>query len=84
MVQDAMQSGQIEAGDAEVAASNLYSTYEAHQRNVYLGNSLGGPLPSSGELIRFCLLGLGAQIPPGWEKDVGQHQRPGRPARADS
>jgi AcrR family transcriptional regulator len=75
MVQDAIRSGQIEVGDAEVAASNLYNSYEAHQRNVYLGNSLGGPLPSSGELIRFCLLGLGAQIPPGWENKLGQHKR---------
>lgn len=75
MVQDAIQSGQIEVGDAEVAASNLYNSYQAHQRNLYLGNSLGGPLPSSGELIRFCLLGLGAHIPPGWEKTLGQHTR---------
>jgi len=75
MVEDAMQSGQIEVGDAEVAASNLYNVYQAHQRSVYLGNSLGGPLPSSGELIRFCLLGLGAHIPAGWENKLGQHKR---------
>ncbi len=74
MVQDAMQSGQIEVGDAEVAASNLFNVYEAHQRNVHLGNSLGGPLPSSDEFIRFCLLGLGAHIPPGWEKELGRHK----------
>jgi len=73
MVEDAMQSGQIEVGDSEVAASNLYDVYEAHQRNAYLGNSLVGPRPASGELIRFCLLGLGARIPPGWEKKLGQH-----------
>jgi AcrR family transcriptional regulator len=75
MVEGAMQSGQIEVGDSEVAASNLYDVYEAHHRNVYLGNSLGGPRPASGELIRFCLLGLGARIPPGWEKKLGQHNR---------
>jgi AcrR family transcriptional regulator len=75
MIEAAMQSGQIEAGDPEVAASNLYNAYGAHQRNVYLGNSLGGPLPSSAELIRFCLLGLGAQIPPGWEENLGQLKR---------
>jgi len=75
MVEDVMQSGQIEVGDAEVAASNLYNVYQAHQRSLHLGNSLGGPLPSSGELIRFCLLGLGAHIPPGWEKKLGQHKR---------
>jgi AcrR family transcriptional regulator len=75
MVEDAMQSGQIEVGDAEVAASSLFNAYEAHQRNVYLGNSLGGPLPSSDEFIRFCLLGLGAHIPLGWEKELGRHQR---------
>jgi len=75
MVEEAMQSGQIEVGDSEVAASNLFDVYEAHQRNVYLGNSLGGSRPASGELIRFCLLGLGARIPPGWETKLGRHNR---------
>ena len=59
MVEEAMQSGQIEVGDSEMAATNLYDVYEAHQRNLYLGNSLGGPRPAPRELIRFCLLGLG-------------------------
>jgi AcrR family transcriptional regulator len=75
MVEEAMQSGQIEVGDSQVAASNLYDVYEAHQRNLYLGNSLGGLRPASGELIRFCLLGLGARIPPGWETKLGRHNR---------
>jgi hypothetical protein len=69
-----MESGQIEVGDSEVAASNLWDVYEAHQRNLHLGNSLG-PRPASGELIRFCLLGLGSHIPPGWEKKLGQRNR---------
>ena len=84
MVRDAMQSEQIELGDAELAASNLYNVYEAHQRYVHLGNSLGGPLSSSRELIRFCLLGLGAHIPPGWEKKLGQHKRGHSTAASDS
>ncbi len=75
MVEEAMQSGQIEAGDSEMAATNLYDVYEAHQRNVYLGHSLGAPRPAPRELIRFCLLGLGASIPPGWEKKLGHHNR---------
>jgi AcrR family transcriptional regulator len=75
MVAEAMQSGQIEVGDSEVAATNLYDIYEAHQRNVHLGNSLGGPRPGSRQLIRFCLLGLGAHIPPDWEKKLGRHNR---------
>jgi AcrR family transcriptional regulator len=74
MVEEAMCSGQIEVGDSEVAASNLYDVYEAHQRKVYLGRSLGASRPAS-ELIRFCLLGLGARIPPGWENNLGQHIR---------
>jgi len=74
LVEDAMESGQIEVGDSEVAASNLRDVYEAHQRNLHLGNSLG-PRPASGELIRFCLLGLGSHIPPGWEKKLGQRNR---------
>jgi AcrR family transcriptional regulator len=73
MVEGAMRTGQIEAGDPDTAASTLYCLYEAHQRNAYLGNSLGGPLPSTDELIRFCLLGLGAHLPPGWEQRLGQH-----------
>jgi AcrR family transcriptional regulator len=75
MVENAAESGQIEAGDAEVAACNLFNVFEAHQRSVLLGNSRGGPWPSSSELIRFCLLGLGAHIPPGWEKKLGKHRR---------
>jgi AcrR family transcriptional regulator len=75
MVEEAMQSGQIEVGDSEMAATNLYDLYEAHQRNVYLGTSLGTPRPAPRELIRFCLLGLGASIPPGWEKKLGHHTR---------
>ena len=74
MVEEAMQSGQIEVGDSEVAASNLWDVYEAHQRNVHLGNSLS-PRPAPGELIRFCLLGLGSHIPPGWENKLGQRDR---------
>jgi hypothetical protein len=42
---------------------------------LYLGKSLGGPRPASRELIRFCLLGLGARIPAGWEKKLGQYNR---------
>ena len=73
-----MQSGQIEMGDSEMAATNLYDVYEAHQRNAYLGHSLGAPRPAPRELIRFCLLGLGASIPPGWERELGRpHPRPG-------
>jgi AcrR family transcriptional regulator len=75
MVEEAMQSGQIEVGDSEMAATHLYDVYEAHQRNVYLGNSMGAPRPAPRELIRFCLLGLGASIPPGWEKKLGHHTR---------
>jgi AcrR family transcriptional regulator len=75
LVEDAMQSGQVEVGDSEVAASNLYDVYEAHQRNVHLGNSPSGPRAASSELIRFCLLGLGAHIPPGWEKNLGRRAR---------
>lgn len=75
MVEEAMQSGQIEMGDSEMAATNLYDVYEAHQRNVYLGHSLGAPRPAPRELIRFCLLGLGASIPPGWERELGHRTR---------
>jgi AcrR family transcriptional regulator len=75
MVAEAMQSGQIEMGDSEVAATNLYDIYEAHQRNLHLGSSLGGPRPASRQLIRFCLLGLGAHIPPDWEEKLGRHNR---------
>ena len=75
MVQQAMDSGQVEAGNAEVAAANIYNAYMAHQRNVHLGNSLGGPLPSAPEFVRFCLLGLGAHIAPGWETRLGAQKR---------
>jgi AcrR family transcriptional regulator len=75
MMEEAMQSGQIETGDSEAAATNLFGVYEAYQRNLYLGSSNNSPGLAPRELIRFCLLGLGARIPPGWEKSLGQHHR---------
>lgn len=75
MVEEAIQSGQIEAGDSEAAATHLFGVYEAYERNLYLGSSNDSPGLAAREFIRFCLLGLGARIPPGWENTLGQHHR---------
>lgn len=81
LILDAMESGQVERGDPEVAAANVYGSYRAYQMNLYLGNSLGGKLPSPRHFVRYCLLGLGASLPEGWEDRLGRSA--GRLSRAD-
>jgi AcrR family transcriptional regulator len=72
LVADAVEAGQLEAGDPDIAASNIYMSYRFHQMNRYIGNALGGPLPSPRQFVRYCLLGLGAQLPEGWEDRLGR------------
>lgn len=67
-VADAMSAGVIEPGDAEAAATTMYLGYVSFGSNSYAGNSVGSELPSSEQFIRFCIQGLGAQLPTGWEQ----------------
>jgi hypothetical protein len=40
---------------------------DSFTRVTYLGNDLSSRVPSVPELVRFCVLGLGARLPVGWE-----------------
>lgn len=68
LVADAMDAGELERGDPEVAAGTITLAYHGYQMNTNLGNTIGGPLPTNDRFVRFCLLGLGAELPAGWEE----------------
>ncbi|GAA0998078.1 hypothetical protein GCM10009555_096730 [Acrocarpospora macrocephala] len=68
LIDKVMRAGLARADDPENAAVNLLLTYVNYQTNIYLGNFMGGPLPSSESLIRFCLAGLGVEVEEGWNE----------------
>jgi AcrR family transcriptional regulator len=67
LIDDAMVSGAIERGDPERSAFALMALHISYTRVNYLGNDLSSRLPSISELVRFCVHGLGARLPVGWE-----------------
>lgn len=68
LIEDAMAAGAAPKGDAIQAAVSINLAYVAYQMNTYLGNTFGAPLPSAEQLIRFCVQGLGSQLPDRWEE----------------
>lgn len=82
LVDDAMAAGHLAPGDPERAACSVYLTYHSYLMAGYLGNSTGAALPTSEEIIEFCLRGLGARLPAGWverlrvsDEDAARHRR---------
>ncbi|MEZ4278985.1 MAG: TetR/AcrR family transcriptional regulator [Myxococcota bacterium] len=67
LIDDAMVAGAIERGDPERSAFALMALQSSFLQVAYLGNDLCSRLPSLPELVRFCVLGLGARLPIGWE-----------------
>ncbi len=67
LIADAMAAGELAPGDPHEAAAFVQLAYVSFQMNTNLGNSIGAPLPPREQLIRFCLGGLGASLPPCWE-----------------
>ncbi len=67
LVDEAMNAGAIERGDPERVAFAWLALQERFTRVGHLGNDLGTRVPSVPELVRFCVLGLGARLPAGWE-----------------
>ena len=65
-IEEAMAAGQVDPGDPEPAAGTLYLTLTSYQMAGYLGNATGAQLPTSEDLIVYCLRGLGARLPDGW------------------
>jgi AcrR family transcriptional regulator len=68
LIDEAMADGAIERGDAERSAFAWMALHSSFVRVHYLGNDLSSRLPSIPELVRFCVLGLGARLPVGWEE----------------
>lgn len=68
LIDEAMAEGAIERGDAERSAFAWMALHASFVRVHYLGNDLSSRLPSIPELVRFCVLGLGAKLPVGWEE----------------
>lgn len=67
LVEAAMLAGQLERGNPQLAAAHLLLASISYATNLYAGNSTGAPLPSTEQFLRFCLCGLGAELPRGWE-----------------
>jgi AcrR family transcriptional regulator len=67
LIGDATEAGLLEAGHVEQHAANVAVSLNGYQMNSHLGSAIGVPLPPNLVFVRFTLLGLGAQIPVGWE-----------------
>lgn len=67
LIDAAMVEGSIERGDPEHVAFSLMALQMNFTRVIYLGNDLTSRRPSVPELVRFCVLGLGARPAVGWE-----------------
>src|SRR5262249_23620746 len=68
LVADAMRAGQLAEGDPEQAATTILIAYIGYMTHCHLGNSIGSPLPTNEQFVRFCIHGLGAPLPVGWEE----------------
>lgn len=68
LIDAAMIEGSIERGDPEHAAFSLMALQMNFTRVTYMGNDLTSRRPSVPELVRFCVLGLGARLAVGWEE----------------
>jgi AcrR family transcriptional regulator len=68
LIGQASGAGSLEPGDVADQAAHVAYSLNAYQMNAHLGSSIGVPLPPNLAFVRYALLGLGAQIPIGWEK----------------
>lgn len=67
LIDDAMVAGAIERGDPERSAFALMALHMSYIQALYLGIDSSSRVPSLPELVRFCVQGLGARLPVGWE-----------------
>jgi AcrR family transcriptional regulator len=67
LIREATEAGVLEPGDVTQKAADVALSLNGYQMNAHLGSALGVPLPPNLVFVRFALLGLGAQIPSGWE-----------------
>lgn len=67
LIDEARLAGLIDDCNPHLAATSILLAYISYEHNILLGNSIGAPIPSRQQFIRFCLLGIGARLPAGWE-----------------
>jgi AcrR family transcriptional regulator len=67
LVAAAGRAGRIDSIDPEMAGHVLMGLTATYVINRTLGNEYGLRLPTVEEHVTFCLLGLGAQLEPGWD-----------------
>jgi AcrR family transcriptional regulator len=68
LIDEARLAGRIDDCDPHLAAASILLAYISYEHNILLGNSIGAPIPRNEQFIRFCLLGIGARLPAGWEE----------------
>ncbi len=68
LIADAMAAGSVEDGDAEALAATLMSLHVSQSHAALLGGDASQPGSRAPELVRFCVLGLGARVASGWEQ----------------
>ena len=76
LVHDAAEAGVIVDQDEQAAAYLLRSVNAAFIISQTLGNDQGLDLPDPEGLARFCLLGLGAELAPGWYESISARLLP--------
>lgn len=68
LIDQARHAGQLDDCDPPLAAAAILLAYISYEHNILLGSSIGAPIPPNEQFIRFCLLGIGARLPVGWEE----------------
>jgi AcrR family transcriptional regulator len=68
MIEEAVRDGALEDRDPERSAFALMAVHIRYTQAIYLGTDDSAAPPSVPELVRFCVQGLGAQVPAGWEE----------------
>jgi AcrR family transcriptional regulator len=68
LVEEAVRDGALEDRDPERSAFALMAVHIRYTQAIYLGTDDSAAPPSVPELVRFCVQGLGAQVPAGWEE----------------
>jgi AcrR family transcriptional regulator len=69
LISDALAAGRIPPCDPERAAFFVTSLKSAYLRAFVLGNDVGTSMPRPVEVARFCLRGLGTDLPKEFERD---------------
>jgi AcrR family transcriptional regulator len=68
LIEEAVRDGALEDRDPERSAFALMAVHIRYTQAIYLGNDDSAVPPPVSELVRFCVQGLGAQVPVGWEE----------------